>query len=113
LARSAVSAPADFPSSARSAGAAPEDCPSPASTSATGVPTLTVCPSCTRIFVTVPAAGDGTSVSTLSVEISNSGSSWAIASPSFFSHFRIVPSTTVSPSCGMLIVVIGPPGSPG
>jgi hypothetical protein len=58
------------------------------------------------IFVTVPATGDGTSVSTLSVEISNSGSSRATLSPSFFSHFRIVPSTIVSPSCGIWIDVI-------
>ena len=39
-----------------------------------------------------PAADDGTSVSTLSVEISNSGSSSATWSPSCLSHFRIVPS---------------------
>jgi pyruvate dehydrogenase E2 component (dihydrolipoamide acetyltransferase) len=45
------------------------------SISAIGVFTDTVCPSCTRILLSVPAAGDGTSVSTLSVEISKSGSS--------------------------------------
>jgi hypothetical protein len=55
--------------------------------------------------VSVPAAGDGTSVSTLSVEISNSGSSWATSSPSCFSHFRIVPSMTVSPSWGILTCI--------
>ena len=57
--------------------------------------------------MTVPATGDGTSVSTLSVEISKSGSSRSTASPSAFSHFRIVPSTIVSPSCGIWIDVIG------
>ncbi len=34
------------------------------------VPTSTVSPSATRISVTIPVPGDGTSVSTLSVEIS-------------------------------------------
>src|SRR3990170_1651861 len=80
--------------------------------SARSVPTETVSPSGTRIFVSVPAAGEGTSVSTLSVEISNSGSSTATSSPSCFSHFKIVPSTTVSPSCGILTWVIDPPSSP-
>src|SRR6266511_567143 len=81
-------------------------CPDePSSISARFVPTDTVSPSGTRIFVRVPATGEGTSVSTLSVEISNSGSSRPIASPSAFSHLRIVPSMTVSPSCGMVTVV--------
>jgi hypothetical protein len=35
----------------------------------------TVAPGCTRISFRTPAAGDGISASTLSVEISNSGSS--------------------------------------
>ena len=63
----------------------------------------------------VPATDDGTSVSTLSVEISKSGSSTAIVSPSCFSHFRIVPSTTVSPSWGIWIdvTVVSPSRSPG
>ena len=65
------------------------------------VPTSTVSPSWTRIFVTTPAPGLGTSVSTLSVEISSSGSSAAIVSPSDFSHFVIVPSETETPICGM------------
>ena len=74
----------------------------PASICATSVPTLTVSPSGTEIFTSVPPIGDGTSVSTLSVEISNNGSSRSIVSPSFLSHFVIVPSTTVSPSCGIV-----------
>jgi hypothetical protein len=66
--------------------------------SATSVPTATVDPSGTKIFVRTPASDAGTSVSTLSVEISNSGSSTATWSPSCFNHFKIVPSITVSPS---------------
>jgi hypothetical protein len=62
------------------------------------VPTSTVSPSCTRISAKVPAAGDGTSESTLSVETSKSGSSRATASPTAFNHFVMVPSVTVSPS---------------
>src|SRR3954451_17752191 len=79
--------------------------PEPSSISITAVPTGTVSPSATNNFVTVPATGDGTSVSTLSVEISNSGSSAFTRSPSLLSHFRIVPSTIVSPSCGIWIDV--------
>src|SRR2546426_6607553 len=69
---------------------------------ASSVPTLTVSPSGTLIETTFPPTGEGTSVSTLSVEISNRGSSRSIVSPSFFSHLVMVPSTTVSPSCGMV-----------
>src|SRR5437867_7916483 len=69
---------------------------------ASSVPTLTVSPSWTLIWTILPATGEGTSVSTLSVEISNSGSSRSMVSPSFFSHLVMVPSTTVSPSCGMV-----------
>ena len=65
------------------------------------VPTSTVWPSCTRICVTVPLAGEGTSVSTLSVEISSSGSSASTCSPSRFNHFVIVPSETETPICGI------------
>ncbi len=51
--------------------------------------------------MTVPDAGEGTSVSTLSVEISSSGSSASICSPSCFSHFVIVPSETDTPIWGI------------
>ena len=54
--------------------------------------TLTVWPSGTRISPSIPDAGDGISESTLSVEISNKGSSLATVSPAFFSHFVRVPS---------------------
>ena len=45
---------------------------------ASTVPTSTVSPSVTRISLTMPEAGDGTSVSTLSVEISSRVSSASI-----------------------------------
>jgi hypothetical protein len=80
------------------AGAAPET-----PTTAITVPTGTVSPSATRISVRVPEIGDGTSVSTLSVETSNSGSSAATVSPTFLNHLVIVPSVTVSPSCGSVM----------
>ncbi len=69
------------------------------------MPTSTVSPSATRISSTVPDAGDGTSVSTLSVEISTSTSSAATGSPTCFAQDRIVPSVTVSPNCGIVTVV--------
>ena len=67
------------------------------------VPTETVSPSGTRISVTVPLTGEGTSESTLSVETSNRTSSSATASPTRLCHFVIVPSVTVSPSCGIVM----------
>src|SRR5207237_8928549 len=82
---------------AETAGPAPS-----VSISASSVPTRTVSPSGTRIFEIFPPIGDGTSVSTLSVEISNSGSSRSIDSPSDFSQRVMVPSTTVSPSWGIV-----------
>jgi hypothetical protein len=63
-----------------------------ASIVATIVCTGTVCPALTLISFKTPAAGAGISASTLSVEISNSGSSRSIFSPGFFNHFVIVPS---------------------
>jgi hypothetical protein len=68
---------------------------------ATTLSTGTVSPSLTRISVSTPAAGDGISASTLSVEISNSGSSRATWSPSFLIQRTIVPSATDSPICGI------------
>jgi hypothetical protein len=68
---------------------------------ASTVPTSTVSPSCTRISLITPEAGDGTSVSTLSVEISSSVSSAAIVSPTCFDHFVMVPSETETPIWGM------------
>ena len=48
----------------------------------------------------VPATGEGTSASTLSVEISTSGSSTATLSPGFTRHSSTVPSATESPISG-------------
>ena len=81
---------------AATTGAAPEATPTTPITAPTG----TVSPSGTRISVRTPAIGDGTSVSTLSVETSNKGSSAATVSPTFLNQRVIVPSVTVSPSWG-------------
>ena len=93
----AVAEPAaDEPAAAEAPAAAPSASPTTAMT----VPTSTVSPSWTRISVSTPETGDGTSVSTLSVDTSNNGSSAATVSPTFLNHWVIVPSVTVSPSCG-------------
>src|SRR5262249_27437509 len=68
---------------------------------ATTLLTGTVSPSLTRISDTTPAAGDGISASTLSVEISNSGSSRSTFSPTFLIQRTIVPSAIDSPICGI------------
>jgi len=62
----------------------------------------TVWPSVTLISFSTPAEGDGISASTLSVEISKSGSSRSILSPAFFSHLVMVPSKMLSPIWGMM-----------
>src|SRR5881409_1023688 len=71
------------------------------SITATSVCTGTVWPSCTLTSANTPAAGAGISASTLSVEISNSGSSRFTSSPSFLSHLLKVPSAIDSPIWGM------------
>src|SRR3989449_1291899 len=71
------------------------------SITATSVCTGTVWPSCTLISASTPAAGAGISASTLSVEISNNGSSRFTGSPSFLSHLLKVPSAMDSPIWGM------------
>src|SRR4051812_28081339 len=48
-----------------------------------------------------PEAGDGTSLSALSVATSTIGWSFLTESPSLTNHLVIVPSTTLSPSCGI------------
>src|SRR5437762_6926598 len=75
--------------------------PASVSSTATSVCTGTVCPSCTLISARTPAAGAGISASTLSVEISNSGSSRFTGSPTFLSHLLKVPSAIDSPICGI------------
>ena len=74
---------------------------------ASSAPTSAVSSSWTRILVSVPANGEGISVSTLSVETSRSGSSTSTSSPSALSHRVMVPSVTDSPSAG--IVTLSPP----
>src|SRR6202453_2042081 len=65
----------------------------------------TVVPACTLISASTPAAGDGISASTLSVEISKRGSSCCTASPGFFNHLVMVPSKIDSPIWGMITSV--------
>jgi hypothetical protein len=50
----------------------------------------------------MPAAGEGTSESTLSVDTSKSGSSRVTVSPIAFIQRVMVPSVTVSPNCGIV-----------
>jgi hypothetical protein len=64
---------------------------------ATTLLTGTVSPSLTRISSSTPAPGDGISASTLSVEISNSGSSLSMESPTFLIQRTMVPSAIDSP----------------
>src|SRR5215218_8721252 len=71
-------------------------------TSTISVPTLTVEPSETRNFSILPATGDGSSALTLSVSTSARGSSISTSSPSALSQRVMVPSVTLSPSCGIV-----------
>src|SRR5690348_3030502 len=72
-----------------------------ASITATIVLIGTVWPSLALISLRTPADGEGISASTLSVEISKSGSSRSTLSPGFFSHLVMVPSKMLSPIWGM------------
>src|SRR5450631_1408744 len=74
----------------------------PSPTTARSVPTGTVSSSATKISCSVPATGEGISVSTLSVDTSSRGSSTATGSPTFFSQRVTVPSVTDSPRAGMV-----------
>ena len=85
---------------AAAAGAAGAGALAPAAICASTEPTATVSSTPTKISATVPDAGDGISVSTLSVDTSSSGSSAAIESPMFLSQRVTVPSVTLSPSAG-------------
>ena len=87
---------------AAAAGAAPFSVAISASTA----PTLTVSPSAAWILTTVPLAGEGTSASTLSVEISTRVSSASTESPSCLCHSRTVPSVTDSPICGRVTCTV-------
>src|SRR6185437_14650817 len=88
------------------AGAAPGLTAAPAAPSLicpSKAPTATVSPSLATISPSVPADGAGTSMVTLSVSNSTSGSSTATASPGFLNHFPMVASVTDSPSVGTRI----------
>jgi len=78
---------------------------SPSEIVPTTVLTWTVVPSVTLISCSTPDTGAGISASTLSVEISNSGSSRCTLSPGFFSHLVMVPSKIDSPIWGMMTSV--------
>src|SRR5258708_12949948 len=69
-------------------------------------PTATVSPSLATMSPSVPADGAGTSMVTLSVSSSTSGSSTATASPAFLNQRPIVASVTDSPSVGTRISAI-------
>ncbi len=88
------------------AGAAPA-----APTTPSVPPTWTTASSPTVISSSVPATGDGISVSTLSVETSTSGSSTATESPTAFSQRVTVPSVTLSPRAGSTTGVPAPAGA--
>src|ERR1700723_1711390 len=72
---------------------------------ATTVLIWAVVPAWTLISESTPAAGEGISASTLSVEISNRGSSCCTVSPGFFNHLVMVPSKIDSPIWGMITSV--------
>ncbi len=93
---------------AGAAGAAGLAAPADPLITATTVLMVTVEPSGNLISVSTPAVGDGISASTLSVEISNSGSSRSTVSPTCLSHLVMVPSVMDSPICGMGTSVPGP-----
>ena len=100
-------------SCAGSATGGPAGGASPASpTRARTCPTSTRSPSPARISASTPATGDGTSVSTLSVDTSKSVSSRATSSPTCLNHRMTVPSVTVSPNCGIVMSAISSPQNP-
>ena len=74
-------------------------------------PTGTVVSIATSIARSVPATGEGISVSTLSVDTSSKASSTATVSPTFFNQRVTVPSETLSPRAGIVITVPAPDGA--
>ena len=96
----AASAPSSAGTGEMSAGTSPSAVSSRASSAPTGI----VSPSCTRISLSVPETGHGSSTFTLSVLISTIGSYFSTLSPGFFSQRSIVPSVTVSPTSGIVSV---------
>ena len=76
----------------------------PSPITASSPPTSTVSSSPATIRCSTPAAGEGISVSTLSVETSSRGSSTSTRSPSCLSQRVTVPSVTLSPRAGIWTV---------
>jgi hypothetical protein len=74
--------------------------PSPSAICASSALTSTVSPSLARISLRVPETGEGTSIETLSVSSSTSGSSTFTVSPTFLSQVPMVASLTDSPRVG-------------
>src|SRR4051812_5099802 len=68
--------------------------PAPSLMLPSNAPTATVSPSLAATSPSVPAAGAGTSIVTLSVSSSTSGSSTATGSPGFLNHLPMVASVT-------------------
>src|SRR5205807_10561169 len=91
----------DFAGAVDGAGAGAATAEPAASITPTTVWIGTVWPSPTLISLSTPAEGEGISASTLSVEISNSGSSRSTLSPGFLSHLVMVPSKMLSPIWGI------------
>src|SRR5262249_46216518 len=79
--------------------------PGPAIT-ATTAPTGATSPTPIRISASTPVSVEGTSIDTLSVSISNRLSPGFTASPADLNHFVILPSATVSPSCGISTSIV-------
>src|SRR5208337_1273983 len=77
--------------------------PAPSLIAPSSAPTATVSPSLTATSLSTPAAEAGTSIVTLSVSSSTSGSSTATKSPAFLNHLPIVASVTDSPRTGTRI----------
>ena len=86
---------------AGAAGAELVAAPAPSAITATTAPTGATSPAATRISASTPVVVDGTSIDTLSVSISNRLSPGLTASPADLNHLVILPSATVSPSCGI------------
>src|ERR1700761_9423666 len=94
--------------SAGAGGAAGALASAPAVMRAITCPTETVSPSGARISTIWPVAGAGSSMSTLSVEISTTVSPCLTESPTLTAHSRIVPSVTDSPPVGVTMSIVLP-----
>src|SRR5262252_9770937 len=82
-------------------GTGPRAAPAAPASTATTAPTGATSPAPTRISLSTPAVVAGTSMETLSVSISNRLSPGLTASPIDLNQVVILPSATVSPSCGI------------